>query len=276
MKRIFTLLTLMTVMLSSESLFAQDVLRYEGQWPKGDGILYSSKDGLIFGTFSNGLAEGRCVSYLPNGEVYWGEYKKGKATGQGRIYRDNGIVFVGQFKNGKGHGVDTLYRTDGSVLVAKFKKGKLKSKVLDTKLSPAQMPAKPRYPRISLRPRQEEFLGDLEVLWQTRNLELREAAGLAHPRFNGGTIDDFALWVNSQVVYPRSFERNETSRTVLVEFTVKEDGSVHDVHAVFGSNTELNAAAVAAVSKSPKWEPAEFQGKKRSVRLTVPVVFANE
>ena len=266
----------MTAMLLSESLFAQDVLRYEGQWPKGDGILYSSKDGLIFGSFSNGVAEGRCVSYLPNGEVYWGEYKKGKATGQGRIYRDNGIVFAGQFKNGKGHGVDTLYRTDGTVLVAKFKKGKLKSKVLDTRTVAAQMPPKPRYPRISLRPRQEEFLGDLEVLWQTRNLELREAAGLAHPRFNGGTIDDFALWVNSQVVYPRSFERNETSRTVLVEFTVKEDGSVHDVHAVFGSNTELNNAAVAAVAKSPKWEPAEFNGKKRSVRLTVPVVFANE
>lgn len=276
MKRIFTLLALMTLVLSSESLFAQDVLRYEGQWPKGDGILYSSKDGLIFGNFSKGTAEGRCVNYMPNGEVYWGEYKKGKATGHGRIYRDNGIVFVGQFKNGKGHGVDTLYRTDGSVLVAKFKNGKLKTKITDTRVQQAQMPPKPRYPRISFKPRQEEFLCDLEVLWQTRNLELRTAAGLANPRFNGGTVDDFALWVNSQVVYPRSFERNETSRTVLVEFTVTTDGSVSDVHAVFGSNTELNQAAVAAVSKSPKWEPAEFNGKKRSVRLTVPVVFANE
>ena len=276
MKRFFTLLTLMAAMMSSEFLFAQDVLRYEGQWPKGDGILYSSKDGLILGTFSNGTPVGRCVSYLPNGEVYWGDYKKGKATGQGRIYRDNGIVFVGQFKNGKGHGIDTLYRTDGSVLVAKFKKGKLKTKILDTRSVSAQVPPKPEYPKISFRPSQEEFLGDLEVRWQTRNLQLREAAGLAHPKFNGGNIDDFALWVNSQVVYPRSFEREQTSRTVLVEFTVMEDGSVRDVHAVFGSNAELNHAAVAAVSKSPKWEPAEFNGKKRSVRLTVPVVFAND
>lgn len=276
MKRIFTLLTLMAAMLSSESIFAQDVLRYEGQWPKGDGILYSSKDGLILGTFSKGVAEGKCVSYLPNGEVYWGEYKKGKATGLGRIYRDNGIVFVGEFKNGKGHGVDTLYRNDGTVMVGKFKKGKLKSRILDTRREVCPMPLKPEYPHISLKHRQEEFLGELEVQWQMRNLELTTAAGLIHPKFNGGTVDDFALWVNSQVVYPRSFVRSETSRTVLVEFTVTEDGSLSDIHAVFGSNPELNEAAVVAVSKSPKWEPGEFDGKKRSVRLTVPVVFANE
>lgn len=276
MKRIFTLLTLMATMLSSQSVFAQDVLRYEGQWPEGDGILYSSKDGLILGTFSKGVAEGKCVSYLPNGEVYWGEYKKGKATGHGRIYRDNGIVFVGEFKNGKGHGVDTLYRTDGTVMVGKFKKGKLKSRILDTRREVCPMPLKPEYPHVSLKHRQEEFLGELEVQWQMRNLQLTTAAGLIHPKFNGGTVDDFALWVNSQVVYPRSFVRSETSRTVLVEFTVTEEGSLSDVHAVFGSNAELNAAAVAAVSKSPKWEPAEFQGEKRSVRLTVPVVFANE
>lgn len=276
MKRIFALLTLVTAMLSSESLFAQDVLRYEGQWPKGEGILYSSKDGLIFGTFSNGTAEGKCVSYLPNGEVYWGEYKKGKATGQGKIYRDNGIVFTGQFKNGKGHGVDTLYRSDGTVLVAKFKNGKLKSKLVDTRKTASPMPPKPGYPKISLKHRQEEFLGDLEINWQNRNLDIISAAGLVPPKFKGGNVDDFALWVNSQVQYPQSFVRSENARTVLVEFTVMEDGSLRDIHAAFGSNPELNEAAVKAVSKSPRWEPGEFNGKKRSVRLTVPVIFANE
>ncbi len=276
MKRFFTLLTLMAAMMSSESLFAQDVLRYEGQWPKGDGILYSSKDGLILGTFSNGTPVGRCVSYLPNGEVYWGDYKKGKATGQGRIYRDNGIVFVGQFKNGKGHGIDTLYRTDGSVLVAKFKKGKLKTKILDTRSVSAQVPPKPEYPKISFRPSQEEFLGDLEVRWQTRNLQLREAAGLAHPKFNGGTVDDFALWVNSQVVYPIVDRANRNSRMVIVEFVVLRDGSVSDVHAIFGSDPVLNELAEKAVAKSPKWTPGEQNGEKRSVRMTVAVDFVNE
>ena len=275
MKRIFTILTLMTVMLSSESLSAQEVRRYEGDWPKGNGVLYSTEDGLIFGKFNNGRPEGECVCYLPNGEVYWGEYKKGKATGRGKMYRDNGIVFVGEFKNGKGHGIDTLYRTDGTVLVAKFRNGRLKRKVVDTRVSSDQMPVKPPYPRVNYRRQHEEFLAELEIRWEERNLHLRTGAGLISPKFNGGTIDDFSLWVNSRVVYPQSFVRGSASRTVLVEFTVTEDGSVNNVHAVFGANPELNAAAVNAVAKSPKWEPGEFQGEKRSVRLVVPVVFDN-
>ncbi len=278
MKTRFTLLTLAVAVLSSVSLSAQnsvaDQVRYEGHWPNGEGILYSGRDGLIIGTFQEGRAEGRCICYRPNGEVYWGDFKKGKATGNGRIYRDNGIVVAGQYKNGKYHGIDTLYRSDGSVFVGKFKNGKMKSRISDTK-SP-QAAAKPQYPRVDLRNKQEDFLKDLELLWEERNLNIREAAGLVHPTFQGGGLDDFALWVNSRVEIPLAELARGTSRTVLVEFTVNTDGSVSDIHAVFGSNPVLNEAAEKAVGKSPKWHPAEHKGEKRSVRLTVPVVFSNE
>lgn len=272
----FTLLTLMMVMLSSKSLFAQDVLRYDGEWPSGKGVLYSSRDGLILGTFRNGKPEGKCVCYRPNGEVYWGDYKKGKATGNGHLYRDNGIVFTGQFKNGRYHGLDTLYRNDGTVFVGKFKNGRLKSRLVDTKATMANMPPKPMYPRVDFKEKHESFLRDMELWQEARNLHLRTAAGFINPKFHGGNVEDFALWVNSQVEYPQSFENSTQSRTVLVEFTVTETGSVRDIHAVFGSNPELNQAAEKAVARSPQWEPGEFNGHKRSVRLTVPVVFTVE
>jgi TonB family protein len=96
------------------------------------------------------------------------------------------------------------------------------------------------------------------------------------PRFQGGSVDDFALWVNSKVEYPEGVSLRDGSRTVIVEFIVLADGSVADAHAVFGSNTLLNEAAEAAVAKSPKWEPGEHNGQKRDVRMTVPVVFSNE
>ena len=100
---------------------------------------------------------------------------------------------------------------------------------------------------------------------------------IVNPTFGGGSIDDFALWVQAQVEYPRSFTRsNSLSRVVLVEFTVNAEGEVVDIHASFGSNPELNAAAVKAVAKSPKWEPGKYKGKNIGVRLTVPVVFENE
>ena len=285
MKRTIFLLTLVVAMLSSVSLFAQDqrgdlsydeeILRYEGQWPKGQGILYSSKDGLIIGTFNNGVPEGKCVAYLPSGEVYWGDYKKGKATGKGRLYRDNGIVFSGDFKNGKYHGTDTLYRRNGSVYVGRFRNGKLKSKMFESDTPPVGM-MKPRYPRVDLRNRQEEFLKALELRWEARNLMLIESAGFITPRFQGGTLDDFTLWVNSQVKVPETFDPTRGSRAVLVEFTVLADGTLADIHAVFGSNPDLNEAAEKAVAKSPEWEPGMFGGEKKSTRLTVPIVFEGE
>ena len=102
------------------------------------------------------------------------------------------------------------------------------------------------------------------------------AGKVVNPTFNGGSIHDFALWVNSQVVTPRSFATSGISKVVLVEFVVTEDGSVVDIRAVFGSNSELNDAAVKAVSRSPKWIPAELNGEKVKVRLTVPVLFEGD
>ena len=111
---------------------------------------------------------------------------------------------------------------------------------------------------------------------RAKNENAAVAGKVVNPTFNGGSIHDFALWVNSQVVTPRSFATSGISKVVLVEFVVTEDGSVVDIRPVFGSNQELNDAAVKAVSKSPKWIPAELNGEKVKVRMTVPVLFEGE
>lgn len=283
MKTIRILLVLAVAALSSISLSAQDYQRvitrdgsnYEGQWPKGAGVLYSYNDGLVLGTFVKGKPHGKCVCYKPNGEVYWGEFKKGKATGNGRIYRDNGIVVTGGYKNGKYHGIDTLYRSNGTMHVGKYKNGKMKATILDTRSAGVvAVGAKPDYPGIDFRQRQITFLNDLENMWEERNLAIVRSLGLVHPKFQGGGIDDFALWVNSQVVYPVRDRADRSERTVIVEFVVLKDGTVADAHAVFGSDPVLNDAAVKAVLKSPKWTPGAQNGEPRNVRMSVAVVFA--
>lgn len=267
--------------LSSISLSGQDFQRvitkdgeqYEGQWPSGRGILYSYNHGLVYGMFSKGRPDGECVCYRPNGEVYWGNFKKGKMTGKGRVYRDNGIVVAGGYKNGRYHGVDTLFRTSGSVLIGRYKNGKLVERLHEYQKESSRLPDKPRYPRVDIQLRQEDFLKELELLWEDRNATLRQSAGFIMPRFQGGSVEDFALWVNTQVEYPVNDRPRGEARTVIVEFTVLKDGTVSDVHAVFGSDTVLNEAAVEAVKKSPKWTPGEHNGENRSVRLTIPVEF---
>ena len=111
---------------------------------------------------------------------------------------------------------------------------------------------------------------------RVKNEKHAVAGKVVEPTFNGGTIDDFALWVNSQVVTPRSFATSGVSKVVIVEFAVTEDGSVVDIHPVFGSNQELNDVAVKIVSRSPQWTPAELNGEKIKVRMTVPVLFDGE
>ena len=277
---VISLAILMATSISAQDytykVISREGSRYEGEWPTGYGVLYSYEDGLVLGDFRKGKPHGKCVCYKPNGEVYWGDFKKGKATGNGRIYRDNGIVVAGQYKNGRYHGLDTLYRSNGSMHVGKYRNGKLKSKVYDSGQSSGAVKGKPEYPRVDLRYRQEDFLKELEILWEERNIRLRQSAGLVNPRFQGGDIDDFALWVNTQVAFPMTGYANRTSRTVIVEFMVLKDGTVADAHAVFGTDPVLNEEAVKAVSKSPKWEPAELGGEKKDVRLRVPVVFSNE
>ena len=272
--------------LVSNSLYAQDYsyrvmsiagYRYEGEWPSGYGTLYSYEDGLILGDFRKGKPHGTCVCYRPNGEVYWGEFKKGKATGKGKIYRDNGIVIAGDYKKGKYHGVDTLYRTDGRMLIAKFRNGKMTSFVKGINAQLTYRPEeKPQYPKIDLNMRQEDFLKELELIWEERNMALAKRAGLIAPRFQGGGIEDFALWVNSQVVYPIADRASRRSRVVVVEFVVLRDGTVADVHAIFGSDPTLNELAEKAVAKSPKWTPGEQNGETRNVRMTVAVDFEIE
>ena len=280
----FSILTLVVAMLSSMSLFAQgqriqlsDETVYEGDWPKGEGVLYSQEEGLILGTFTKGKPHGKCVCYRPNGEVYWGDFKKGKATGHAYLFRDEGAVIAGDYKKGRFHGLDTIYRVDGSVYVGRFKKGRLTERVYESNVVSEQMiEKKPSYPRIDFRHRQEEFLKEMEVSWQNYHIGIKQVSGFIYPRFQGGNIEDFTYWVNSHVEYPSSVDLGGSSRTVLVEFSVLTDGSVSEVHAVFGSNILLNEAAEKAVKSSPKWQPAEQNGEKKSVRMTIPVVFNME
>lgn len=264
------------------SMFAQqrdtvivgDGFHYVGKWPDGKGVLYSQKDGLVMGVFRKSRPQGECVCYRPNGELYWGHYEKGKATGYGRLFRDNGVVFTGGFKNGKYHGIDTLFRNDGSVYIGEFKKGKLKRAIVNHNPAPkAIAERKPDLPRVDHKDRHMQFLRDLELDWESRNATLRRKAGMIEPQFQGGDLGDFTLWVNSQLDYASVERSNEGVRTVVVEFVVGRDGAVRDVNAIFGTHPELNDEAVRVVKKSPKWKPAELAGEKKSVKLTVPVVF---
>lgn len=95
------------------------------------------------------------------------------------------------------------------------------------------------------------------------------------PKFQGGDANTFALWVNSQLVYPEIAEQNgiRGRHVVTLTFTVNADGTVSNVAILRGVDQYLDAEAIRVVSSSPKWTPGRQREKPVKVSYTFPVVF---
>ena len=93
------------------------------------------------------------------------------------------------------------------------------------------------------------------------------------PGFNGGDANEFAKWVNENLVYPKEAYEAKVQGRVTLSYVVGEDGSVSDVRVLRGANELLDAEAVRVVSMSPKWTPGKRDGKPVKVTFTFPVIF---
>ena len=58
-------------------------IRYEGQYPCGEGVLYSDSLRIYIGHFERGIPNGVCTHYKKNGHRYYGEFKDGEYSGRG-------------------------------------------------------------------------------------------------------------------------------------------------------------------------------------------------
>jgi protein TonB len=93
------------------------------------------------------------------------------------------------------------------------------------------------------------------------------------PRFNNGDANTFSRWVAEHLVYPEIAKENGVQGRVMLQFTVKTDGSVSDVKVLRGVDPSLDKEAVRVVSMSPKWTPGKQRDRKVKVTYTFPVIF---
>jgi periplasmic protein TonB len=76
-----------------------------------------------------------------------------------------------------------------------------------------------------------------------------------------GGASAWGRFLNKNLVIPQEAIDNGEQGTVLVQFVVDTEGRVSDVAAISGPEG-LRSAAVAAIRKSGRWEPAVQNGKK--------------
>ena len=94
------------------------------------------------------------------------------------------------------------------------------------------------------------------------------------PTFNGGDLNAYRNWFQSQIQYPAKAKEKNISGRVIISFVVEKDGSTSG-YTVMASPDESLAKEVERVFKTtPKWEPGTQRGEKVRVKFTLPIVFA--
>ncbi|RYD51888.1 MAG: energy transducer TonB [Sphingobacteriales bacterium] len=89
------------------------------------------------------------------------------------------------------------------------------------------------------------------------------------PEFNG----DVNAWLANNVQYPDAARESGIEGRVVVKFVVAEDGSVTEAQVERGVNAALDAEALRAIRKMPKWKPGKQNGQAVKVYYRVPVKF---
>lgn len=94
------------------------------------------------------------------------------------------------------------------------------------------------------------------------------------PLFRGETPDGaFSKWVNSRLRYPEDAMNQGIEGTVLVGFTINEDGRLTSMQILESPSISLGMEALRVLARSPKWTPGTIDGKPVKVRYTYPVDF---
>lgn len=94
------------------------------------------------------------------------------------------------------------------------------------------------------------------------------------PAFQGGDLNGYRNWVQSQLQYPKEAHEKGIQGRVVFSFVVEKDGSVSSFNGLQAPDKILVDEVERVFKLTPKWEPGMQNGKAVRVKYTVPVVFA--
>ncbi len=93
------------------------------------------------------------------------------------------------------------------------------------------------------------------------------------PTFQGGDLNGYRNWVQSQLQYPAEAKEKGISGRVIFSFVVEKDGSVTSFKGLQAPDKILVEEVERVFKLTPKWEPGKQNGKAVRVKYTVPIVF---
>lgn len=94
------------------------------------------------------------------------------------------------------------------------------------------------------------------------------------PTFQGGDLNKFKDWVQSNVKYPEIAAQNGIQGKVFVQFIVNREGNVGDIWIVRGVDPALDNEVIKAIGNSPSWTPGSQRNEAANVRFSMQINFA--
>jgi TonB family protein len=96
------------------------------------------------------------------------------------------------------------------------------------------------------------------------------------PTFQGGTIENFRNWVQTNVKYPELAKEKKISGTEYVSFIVDTTGRVVNPKIVRSADPILDAEILRVLCSAPLWNPGKQRGQLVNVAFSIPVKFILE
>lgn len=94
-----------------------------------------------------------------------------------------------------------------------------------------------------------------------------------YPEYKGG-IKLFNDFVDKNYTGPK--KANKINGDLRASFTIEKDGTLNDIKIVKNLGSESGEELLKVLKKSPKWYPAEYQGKKMRFNFEIAVYISND
>lgn len=93
------------------------------------------------------------------------------------------------------------------------------------------------------------------------------------PSFQGGDLNTFRGWVQSNVKFPQIALENGIQGRVVLSFVIEKDGRLTNIQVLQTPDRSLSEEAIRVLNKSPKWSPGKQRNQPVRVKYTLPVDF---
>ncbi|GAA4325329.1 hypothetical protein GCM10023149_27590 [Mucilaginibacter gynuensis] len=239
---------------------------------KPEGIVisyYNNGNRKAVNNYANGLLNGECIEYYPNGKVYTiKKHREGNNVGIGRVTEHDIMACrdsTGKILAADGNGYYVGYDDDFKYIA---EEGNIKNGKYDGTWKGEDKLIKVKFTEhyesgVMKKGESTDSLGIIRT-YQNR---------IVHPQFKGG-MQGLYKYLANNLHYPNEARRDDISGTVILKFVVKKDGTLKDI-AVFKSvHNLLDKEAIRVLSKTDEWIPGYKCGLLVNVKFMLPVKFA--